>query len=300
LYCVDTLPFFIKAINAYRDFVYQNRLGSSIFLIESLEKVPIKLIINREAVGALLSIAIQLALASTKKKGVSIYITWKPKNSQSFDRMKRPIQIDPVFEIKPLSESSFSSLNRQIDKKMMKLALQNEADEIEMVPRPHADKEFTPIINQAEIYGYNFMPTRDQFSRYSPIATLDSTSLKKSDKLPFTASFKEFTFEKEKARSQTNQVYENALSTRLIRKPLSEKVEKQQNINSIITDSNDLERLLNKVERWDSNKNQTGHSKDRNYENLPMFNSRASADSPPLPMGSNGSQGMSNVIREVK
>jgi hypothetical protein len=81
IHCVKTIGYVKNALITFRNLSKQNEIITSMFLIEPQNAVPIKIFLNREIVSALLNSVLQLALATTKTKGVSIYISWKPRNA---------------------------------------------------------------------------------------------------------------------------------------------------------------------------------------------------------------------------
>lgn len=50
-------------------------------MIEPHHRVPASLLINREAVGAILSILLEIAIPTSKKQHVSIFVSWLPQYS---------------------------------------------------------------------------------------------------------------------------------------------------------------------------------------------------------------------------
>lgn len=99
VFAVNTIDYFKNAVVAFREFCHENKVVTSIFLLEQKNILPVNVLLNREIVAALINNVFQLALSSSKSKGVSIYISWRPLNAanQASNNYKQNGLVDPVY-----------------------------------------------------------------------------------------------------------------------------------------------------------------------------------------------------------
>lgn len=96
---VKTLIFVKQAIISFRDFSFQNKVDSSVFLIDKSEVVPEAVILNRELAGALLTQILSLAFATSKNRGISVFVSYKSKEAVGRFPDKRDRPLEPAFEL---------------------------------------------------------------------------------------------------------------------------------------------------------------------------------------------------------
>lgn len=118
---MNTIGFVKQALIAFHGLTTHKQVIVSVFLIEPQHEVPLKILINRDNVAALLSNIFQLALSTTMKKGVSIYISWSPRDpAKAESRLERHIQqIDPVYVLMPRSNNEREIAEKEAKEKKL-------------------------------------------------------------------------------------------------------------------------------------------------------------------------------------
>lgn len=76
--------------------------------------------INREVVGAILSSLMEIAIPSSKKQNISIYVSWIPKflSGANENLVAQAAQVEPIFVLPSVSTDSSYSVSQQIEQKM--------------------------------------------------------------------------------------------------------------------------------------------------------------------------------------